>query len=113
MNASSGGEAALRGLIGVAFAGGEPALPDVDSVLAEVEVLGSRIRRRQRTRTGVATAALCLAAGGMVAGIAVMAHSTSDTTPLTPGGGVVMNTTDATDTVDQVPLGPGPADTGR
>jgi hypothetical protein len=106
VSAISGGEADLRGLMGVAFAGGEPALPDVDSVLAEVETLGSRLRHRQRVRTGVATAALCVAAFGMVAGIAVMAHSTSSSTPLAPGGGVVVNTT------DQVPPDLGSTDTG-
>jgi hypothetical protein len=106
VDAVSGGEAGLRGLMGVAFAGGEPALPDLDSVLADVELLGGRMRRRQRIRNGIAAAALCVAGFGMVAGIAAIAHSTSSSTPLIPGGGGAAGTT------DQVPQGPSAADTG-
>jgi hypothetical protein len=97
----TGGEADLHGLMGVAFAQGEPALPDVDDVLAEVEVLGGRIRHRQRVRTGIAAAVLCCAGFGMVAGIAEVARSTSSTTPILPGGG--SNTT--TEQVSQNPSG--------
>jgi hypothetical protein len=78
------GENAMRGLIGTAFATGEPGLPDVDEVLATVEALGQSIRHRQRVRTGIAAGALCVAAFGMVAGIAAVAHSTHG------GGGTVV-----------------------
>lgn len=105
MNAVTGGEAELHGLMGVAFAHGEPALPDVDDVLAQVEVLGGRIQNRQRVRTGIAAAVLCVAAFGMVAGIAEIARSTSSTTPIVPGGG-------ANTTTDQVPQSSSTADTG-
>jgi hypothetical protein len=90
MNAvdASAGEDAMRGLIGTAFAAGEPGLPDVDDVLATVEVLGEHIRRRQRVRTGLAAGALCVAGFGMVAGIAAVAHSNhSSDTVIVPGGG--------------------------
>ncbi|MBS2532866.1 hypothetical protein KGQ20_08775 [Catenulispora sp. NF23] len=87
MNAvdASAGEDAMRGLIGTAFAAGEPGLPDVDDVIATVEVLGGRIRHRQRVRTGLAAGALCVAGFGMVAGIAAVAHSSG--TVVLPGGG--------------------------
>jgi hypothetical protein len=82
------GEDAMRGLMGTAFTAGEPALPDVDEVMATVAVLGDRIRHRQRVRTGVAAGALCVAAFGMVAGIAAVAHSTHSggTSVVVPGG---------------------------
>ncbi|WP_194892956.1 hypothetical protein [Catenulispora pinisilvae] len=87
MNAvdASAGEDAMRGLIGTAFAAGEPGLPDLDDVIATVEVLGDRIRHRQRVRTGLAAGALCVAGFGMVAGIAAVAHSSG--TVVLPGGG--------------------------
>ena len=80
-------ENAVRGLIGTAFAVGEPGLPEVDDVMAAVEALGAGIRHRQRVRTGIAAAALCVAGFGMVAGIAAVAHSThSGSTTVVPGG---------------------------
>lgn len=90
MNAvgASAGEDAMRGLIETAFTGAEPALPDVDDVMATVETLGGRIRRRQRVRTGLAAGMLCLAASGMVAGIAAVAHSHGGGgSVIMPGGG--------------------------
>lgn len=81
---AAAGENAMRGLIGAAFGAGEPGLPDVDEVMAAVEVLGEGIRHRQRVRTGITAAALCVAGFGMVAGIATVAHSTHS------GGGTVM-----------------------
>src|SRR5437016_1909595 len=96
--------------MGMAFAGGEPTLPDVDDVLAEVEVLGGRIRHRQRVRNGFAAAALCVAGFGMVAGIAAISHSTSSTTPLMPGGGGTGGA--AVSTTDEVPPGLPTPDTG-
>jgi hypothetical protein len=82
------GESAMRGLISSAFAAGEPGLPDVDDVMAAVETLGAGIRRRQRVRTGVTAAVLCVAGFGMVAGIAAVAHSphSGGTTVMVPGG---------------------------
>ena len=73
---AAAGENAMRDLIGAAFAAGEPGLPEVDEVIATVEVLGGRIRHRQRVRTGIAAGVLCVAGFGMVAGIAAVAHST-------------------------------------
>ncbi len=99
------GDAGMRGLMEVAFAQGEPALPDVDDVLAEIEVLGGRIRHRQRVRTGVAAAVLCVAAFGMVAGIAEISRSTSSTSVVVPAGGNPSST-------DQVSPNPTSADTG-
>jgi hypothetical protein len=91
MNAvnASAGEDAMRGLIGAAFTSGEPVLPDVNDVMATVEVLGDRIRHRQRVRTGLAAGMLCVAGFGMVAGIAAVAHSTHSGPPamVIPGGG--------------------------
>lgn len=86
MNAvdASAGEDAMRGLMETAFTAGEPALPDVDDVMATVEILGGHIRHRQRMRTGLAAGILCIAGFGMVAGIAAVAHSTHSS-----GGGVV------------------------
>ena len=85
---ASAGEDAMRGLMETAFAAGEPALPDVDDVMATVEVLGDGIRHRQRVRTGLAAAVLCVAGFGMVAGIATVAHSTHTGGPnVIPGGG--------------------------
>ena len=85
---ASAGEEAMRGLIGTAFAGGEPGLPDVDEVMAAVQTLGAGIRHRQRVRTGITAAALCVAGFGMVAGIAAVAHSnhSGGTTVMVPGG---------------------------
>jgi hypothetical protein len=84
---AAAGENAVRSLIGTAFAAGEPGLPEVDEVMAAVEVLGGRIRHRQRLRTGIAAGVLCVAGFGMVAGIAAVAHSTHSA-PMTvvPGG---------------------------
>ncbi|ACU77664.1 hypothetical protein Caci_8851 [Catenulispora acidiphila DSM 44928] len=90
MNAvnASAGEDAVRGLMETAFTAGEPALPDVDDVMATVELLGGHIRHRQRVRTRVAAAMLCLAGFGIVAGIAAVAHSTNTSvTNVVPGGG--------------------------
>jgi hypothetical protein len=90
MNAvdASAGEDAMRGLMETAFTAGEPALPDVDDVMATVETLGEHIRHRQRVRTGLAAGMLCVAGFGMVAGIAVVAHSThaGGTNMIVPGG---------------------------
>lgn len=90
MNAvnASAGEDAMRGLMETAFTAGEPALPDVDDVMATVELLGGQIRHRQRVRNGIAAGVLCVAACGMVAGIATVAHSThsTGTTVVFPGG---------------------------
>jgi hypothetical protein len=89
MNAvdASAGEDAMRGLMETAFTAGEPALPDVDDVMATVEVLGAHIRHRQRVRNGIAAGVLCVAACGMVAGIATVAHSTrTSVTNVVPGG---------------------------
>ncbi|GAA1958065.1 hypothetical protein [Catenulispora subtropica] len=82
------GENAMRSLIGTAFAADEPGLPEVDEVMAAVEALGEGIRHRQRVRTGIAAGALCVAAFGMVAGIAAVAHSTHSGGPVmvVPGG---------------------------
>jgi len=92
MNAvnTAASEDALRGLMGTAFTAGEPGLPDVDDVMATVEFLGQRIRHRQRVRTGIAAGALCVAALGMVTGIAAIAHSTHSGGPtiVVPGGSV-------------------------
>jgi hypothetical protein len=90
MNAAnaSAGEDAMRGLMETAITAGEPALPNVDDVMATVEVLGDRIRHRQRVRTGLAAGMLCVAGFGMVAGIAAVAHSTHSSVPnVIPGGG--------------------------
>ena len=90
MNAvnASAGEDAVRGLMETAFTAGEPALPDVDDVMATVELLGGHIRHRQRVRTRVAAGMLCLAGFGIVAGIAAVAHSTNTSiTNVVPGGG--------------------------
>jgi hypothetical protein len=86
---AAAGENAMRGLIGTAFAAGEPGLPDVDQVMTTVEALGEGIRHRQRVRTGIAAGALCVAAFAMVAGIAAVAHSTHSGGPgiMVPGGG--------------------------
>jgi hypothetical protein len=90
MNAvdASAGEDAMRGLMETAFTAGEPALPDVDDVMATVEILGGRIRHRQRVRTGLAAGMLCIAGFGMVAGIAAVAHSTHSggSNMIAPGG---------------------------
>ena len=90
MNAvgASAGEDAMRGLMETAFTAGEPALPDVDDVMATVEALGGHIRHRQRVRTGVAAGVLCVAGFGMVAGIASVAHSnhSGGTNAVVPGG---------------------------
>jgi hypothetical protein len=92
---AAAGENAMRGLIGTAFAAGEPGLPDVDEVMATVEALGEGIRHRQRVRTGIAAGALCVAAFGMVAGIAAVAHSThgGGGTVVGPAGGAPVVTT--------------------
>jgi hypothetical protein len=90
MNAvnASAGEDAVRGLMETAFTAGEPALPDVDDVMATVELLGGHIRHRQRVRTRAAAAMLCIAGFGIVAGIAAVAHSTNTSvTNVVPGGG--------------------------
>jgi hypothetical protein len=90
MNAvdASAGKDAMRGLMETAFTAGEPALPDVDDVMATVAVLGGHIRHRQRVRTGVAAGVLCVAGFGMVGGIAAVAHSThTSITTVVPGGG--------------------------
>lgn len=91
MNAvdASAGEDAARGLIRTAFTAGEPPLPDVDDVMATVEILGGRIRHRQRVRTGLAAGVLCVAGFGMVAGIAAVVHSArpGGTNSVVPGGG--------------------------
>ena len=87
VNRTMDDEAGLHGLIGVAFAGGEPALPDVDSLLCRIEALGSRIQHRQRVRTGISAAALCVTAVCMVAGIDVLSHSGSSTSVVVPGDG--------------------------
>jgi len=91
MNAvdASAGEDAMRGLMETAFTAGEPALPDVDDVMATVEILGGHIRHRQRMRTGLAAGILCIAGFGMVAGSAAVAHSThpGGTSSIVPGGG--------------------------
>jgi hypothetical protein len=76
------GESRVRVLVGTAFAG-EPALPDVDDALAGIMALGHGIRRRQRVRTGVAAAVLCVSGFGMIAGIATLAHGTG-------GGGTMI-----------------------
>jgi hypothetical protein len=74
--------------MGAAFTAGEPALPELDDVMASVEALGGRIRHQQRVRTGLAAGLLCVAGFGMVAGIAAVAHSThSGTVNMIPGGG--------------------------
>lgn len=90
MNAvdASAGEDAARDLMRTAFTAGEPALPDVDDVMATVEILGGRIRHRQRVRTGLAAGMLCIAGFGMVAGIAAVAHSThpGGANMIVPGG---------------------------
>ena len=90
MNAvgASAGEDAMRGLMETAFTAGEPALPDVDDVMATVEALGGHIRHRQRVRTGVAAGVLCVAGFGMVAGIAAVVNSSHSggTTAVVPGG---------------------------
>ncbi|NUR57101.1 MAG: hypothetical protein HOV87_00080 [Catenulispora sp.] len=85
---AAAGENAMRGLISTAFAVGEPGLPEVDEVMAAVETLGAGIRHRQRVRTGVTAAVLCVAGFGMVAGIAAVAHSnhSGGTTVVVPGG---------------------------
>jgi hypothetical protein len=85
---SAVGDDAMRSLMGTAFTAGEPALPDVDEVMATVAFLGERIQHKQRVRTGLAAGALCVAAFGMVAGIAAVAHSThsGSTTVVVPGG---------------------------
>jgi hypothetical protein len=87
VNRTSDDEAGLHGLIGVAFADGEPALPDVDSLVRQIEALGSRIQRRQRVRTGISAAALCVTAVGMVVGIDVLSHSGASTSVVVPGDG--------------------------
>ena len=89
MNAvnASAGEDAMRGLMETAFTAGEPALPDVDDVMATVELLGGHIRHRQRVRTGVAAGVLCVAGFGMVGGIAAVAHSTRTNVVVPAGGG--------------------------
>jgi hypothetical protein len=95
MNAvnAAAGEDAMRGLMETAITAGEPALPDVDDVMATVEVLGDRLRHRQRVRTGVAAGVLCVAGFGMVTGIAAVARSThSGGTVVVPGGGPVTST---------------------
>ncbi|NUR24558.1 MAG: hypothetical protein HOV83_01670, partial [Catenulispora sp.] len=99
------GENAMRGLIGTAFTAGEPALPAVDEVMATVEALGEGIRHRQRVRTGIAAGALCVAAFGMVAGIAAVAHSThgGGGTVLVPAGGAPV----VTGSAPGAGLGPG------
>ncbi|MFL6116891.1 MAG: hypothetical protein ACJ786_36900 [Catenulispora sp.] len=84
---AAAGENAMRGLIGAAFAAGEPGLPEVDEMMAAVEVLGGRIRHRQRVRTGIAAGVLCVAGFGMVAGIAAVAHSTRSTSDVVVPGG--------------------------
>jgi hypothetical protein len=88
MNAvnAAAGEDAVRGLMETAFTAGEPALPDVDDVMATVELLGGHIRHRQRVRTRAAAAMLCIAGFGIVAGIAAVAHS-NVTNVVVPGGG--------------------------
>ena len=78
------GENEMRGLIGTAFTGGEPALPDVDAVMLDVEFLGGQIRHRQRVRNGIAAFALCVGGFGMVAGIAAIENSAH------PGGGTIV-----------------------
>lgn len=90
MNAvnASASEDAMRGLMQTAFTAGEPALPELDDVMSAVEALGGDIRHRQRVRTRLAAAVLCVAGFGMVAGIAAVAHSThSGTVSVVPGGG--------------------------
>ncbi|MBW8804380.1 MAG: hypothetical protein AUG49_06670 [Catenulispora sp. 13_1_20CM_3_70_7] len=84
---AAAGENAMRDLIGTAFAAGEPGLPEVDEVMTVVEVLGGRIRHRQRVRTGIAAGVLCVAGFGMVAGIAAVAHSTRSTSDMVVPGG--------------------------
>ncbi|MEY9863684.1 hypothetical protein ABH935_009337 [Catenulispora sp. GAS73] len=90
MNAvnASAGEDAMRGLMETAFTAGEPALPDVDDVMATVEVLGGHMRHRQRVRTGLAAGVLCVAGFGMVAGIGAVAHSnhSGGSSVVGPGG---------------------------
>lgn len=85
---ASAGEDAWRDLMETAFTAGEPALPDVNDVMATVEILGEHIRHRQRVRTGLAAGMLCIAGFGMVAGIAAVAHSTQSggTSTVVPGG---------------------------
>ena len=108
----SAGDDAMRGLIGTAFAAGEPALPDVDDVISTVEVLGDRIQRRQRVRTGLAAAVLCVGGFGMVAGIAAVAHSphSGGGTVVGPGGGPVPPP--ASSVSSSVPAGTGASTSG-
>lgn len=83
MDTRTDGDPRLHVLIGSAFAG-EPALPDVDDALERIMALGHGIRTRQRVRTGVAAAVLCVSGFGMIAGIAAIAHSNG-------GGGTVIS----------------------
>ena len=95
MNAMTDGESRMRAMMDAAFAGGEPALPDLDDAMGRIMVLGHGIRTRQRIRTGVATAVLCVSGFGMIAGIAEIAHSTGGGgTVISPGAGISNNAPD-------------------
>ena len=81
------GEARMHALIGAAFVA-EPALPDVDDSLDRIMALGQGIRTRQRIRTGIAAAVLCVSGFSMIAGIAAIAHSNGGGSVISPAAGI-------------------------